>query len=257
MQIKFLGTSSGWPLPRLGHHCDICDSTNPEDKRNRSQVLVNENILLDAGLDTYENLIKELEPQKISAILITHGHPDHIFGLWDLGHLYDKKEKAKLFATKETLKKIRQQGLGFEAPSEQIVETFKEYEIAGLKVLFFPVNHSKTTPACGIRLTDLKKSFVYIPDMSNLPEESIIYAKSSQVLIIDGSSLEPTGLKSWGHETIPEGIKLSKKLKAKVIYFTHIGHGKISRPHKQLEQYVQEKGGANFHVAYDGLRLNL
>ena len=49
MKIKFLGTSAGWPLPRLGCKCNICASKNSKDRRTRSQLLVNDSILLEVA----------------------------------------------------------------------------------------------------------------------------------------------------------------------------------------------------------------
>jgi len=45
MKILFLGTSAGWPLPRLGCQCEICQSKDPLDTRLRPSVLVNDKIL--------------------------------------------------------------------------------------------------------------------------------------------------------------------------------------------------------------------
>lgn len=115
MKIKFLGTSAGWPLPRLGCKCEICISKDPKDTRTRTQVLINGKVLLDAGPDTYRHLLKE-DISKLQAILISHEHPDHILGLWDLPHIYGRKETAlnniNLYVTQPVLNV-----LGFESLS--------------------------------------------------------------------------------------------------------------------------------------------
>src|SRR3989344_9003848 len=113
MKVKFLGTSAVWPLPRLGCNCELCSSVDPKDTRTRTQLLVNDTILLDAGPDTYHHLLsynrhprpsvipakagieispsgdrilnqvendKRVDPTKIKAILISHAHLDHIQG---------------------------------------------------------------------------------------------------------------------------------------------------------------------------------
>lgn len=69
MKITFLGTSS----------------MVPTKNRNTTSILVNyksENILVDCGEGTQRQLkIKKLSPSKITKILITHWHGDHILGL--------------------------------------------------------------------------------------------------------------------------------------------------------------------------------
>src|SRR3989338_1096843 len=107
MKIKFLGTSAGWPLPRLGCKCQICTSKDPKDTRTRTQILVNDSILLDAGPDTYNHLIKKNLSQSLTSILVTHEHPDHILGFQDLTHLYNFKNKITLFVTKPVLTAIK------------------------------------------------------------------------------------------------------------------------------------------------------
>src|SRR3989304_6082503 len=106
MRIKFLGTSAGWPLPRLGCECKICSSKDPRDKRTRSQLLVNDILLLDIGPDTYLHLSdSKIDPLKIKYAAITHEHSDHTFGLWDLGHIYNS-QKINIILAESTYKKI-------------------------------------------------------------------------------------------------------------------------------------------------------
>jgi len=57
----------------------------PTDKRNHSCILFsykNENILIDCGEGTQKQFrIANLNPVKITKILITHWHGDHVLGL--------------------------------------------------------------------------------------------------------------------------------------------------------------------------------
>src|SRR3990167_505768 len=111
MKIKFLGTSAGWPLPRLGCKCEICSSADPKDKRTRTQILIDDTVLLDAGPDTYNHLIPLDVAHQLKAVLISHAHPDHILGLWDLPHIYGREEnnidKIHLYVTQPVLNGIR------------------------------------------------------------------------------------------------------------------------------------------------------
>ena len=107
MKVKFLGTSAGWPLPRLGCECDICSSKDSRDKRGRSQLLINDILLLDIGPDTYLHLSRDdVDPKKIKFAAITHEHPDHTFGLLDLGHIYNSN-KIQVLVGESTYKKTR------------------------------------------------------------------------------------------------------------------------------------------------------
>ena len=120
MKIKFLGTSAGWPLPRLGCKCELCSSKDPKDTRARTQILLNDSILLDAGPDTYRHLIGDsspamrdqndnggIDPTKIKAVLISHAHLDHIMGFWDLTHIYNGYKPIDVYVTLPVLTEIR------------------------------------------------------------------------------------------------------------------------------------------------------
>jgi len=111
MKALFLGTSAGWPLPRLGCDCPICSSSDKRDHRLRPALLVDDRFLFDAPPDIYRQLSRY--PSKISKIkhiFITHAHLDHILGLYDLTHVYqnaNQRQRFDLFLTARTLKGIR------------------------------------------------------------------------------------------------------------------------------------------------------
>ncbi len=91
-----------------------------------------------------------------------------------------------------------------------------------------------------------------MPDYKNVPTKSRKQILGCDVLILGGAIL--TRNIPW-HNPIDYGIKLACELKAKKIYFTHIGH--IRKPHKQLVGYVKKKGGENFNVAYDRQQISV
>ncbi len=255
MKILFLGTSAGWPLPRLGCDCQICQSKNSQDKRLRPAVLVNDSILIDAPPDIYHQLTNlKVDTTKISALLITHAHPDHIHGFYDLTHLYNRQIKnPKLITSSDVLKGLRQfHSLPLKPFKPEIVRPGTAIEHEKIKITFFPVKHSRI-PCYGIKMK-ADKIFVYLPDIVRLPKSKRKQVRDVHLLVLDGSSLGKRG-QTRIHQSIEEGLKLAKELKPKLCYFTHMGH--ITGTHKQLEAFVQKEGGRNFHIAYDGLELEI
>jgi phosphoribosyl 1,2-cyclic phosphate phosphodiesterase len=128
MKIEFLGTSAGWPLPRLGCNCKICTSSDPKDRRSRTQLLVNDKILLDAGPETYFHLLNH-NPSTITHLLISHAHLDHITGLADLAKIYNRQEKLNLIITQEVLNGIRKADFFLFQFKAKIVKPFETFEI--------------------------------------------------------------------------------------------------------------------------------
>ncbi|MBS1267091.1 MAG: Ribonuclease Z [Candidatus Woesearchaeota archaeon] len=93
----------------LGTGCMV-----PTKERNTAGVLItykNENILLDCGEGTQRQLIiAGIKPTKITKILISHWHGDHVFGLPGLIQTLGASEysgKLKIFGPKGTEKKFR------------------------------------------------------------------------------------------------------------------------------------------------------
>src|SRR3989344_92465 len=249
MRIKFLGTSAGWPLPRLGCECKICSSKDPRDKRTRSQLLVNDILLLDIGPDTYLHLSdSKIDPLKIKYAAITHEHSDHTFGLWDLGHIY-KSQKINVILAELTYKKISRLFFYNEYKVTKI-KAEESIKMDNLSVTLLPVNH--TDSSFGILMKQKNKSVFYAPDFKSIPDATINKLRDLDLAILDGSELK---IATLTHKPIEENFKLGKKLKMKKVYFTHLGHRTL--PHQKLERYVQKEGGESFHIPHDGLEIKL
>lgn len=255
MKILFLGTSAGWPLPRLGCDCQICTSSDPRDKRLRPVVLINETILIDAGPDIYHQLQKHrVDSRKIKALVLTHAHPDHILGFYDLTHLYNREEKElRLITTQEVLNELRRvHRFPLKPFKPTVVSPNEVMVIEKVKVSLFPVEHSRA-PCYGIKMKG-KGVFIYLPDLRRIPRTKRRPLRDADLVVLDGSSLGKKG-QTIIHQSIEEGIRLAKDLHPKRAYFTHLGHA--TAKHEVLEAFVQEKGSRHFHIAYDGLELNL
>jgi len=252
MKIKFLGTGAGWPLPRLGCKDEICSSKDPRDIRTRSQALINDILLLDAGPDTYSHL-QTVDPTKIKAAAITHEHSDHTFGLWDLSHIYSERGrlKLKIFINKKTLSKIK---FAFYPNQFEIVVVKPNIPIKfeNLYLTFLPVQHTKDS-SFAILVEEKDKNFLWAPDFTSFSKEAMDKARRTSSIAMDGSELKIQTHTS--HQTIMEGVTLGKQFKNSKIYFTHLGHRVL--PHKQLEDLVKKIGGDNFNIAYDGLEIEI
>src|SRR5690349_15645819 len=84
------GTSVG--VPMIGCDCPICTSPNPKNHRTRSSVLLRlpgGTLLVDTGPELRLQLLREKVPLA-HAVLYTHYHADHLFGLDDV-RLFPKK----------------------------------------------------------------------------------------------------------------------------------------------------------------------
>jgi len=222
IQIKFLGTSSGEPIPRPGDDCPQCLSRDAKDKRLRPSLLVNKKVLIDCGPD----ILKQLKKSQIGAlelVLITHEHQDHVAGIGDL-----KKIRPNLEITR--------------------LKPGQHFAWEGIDFYAFKVKHSSMITTVGLEIG----SAIYIPDVADL-DWAMKYLQESKLAILDGSVLNRN---FGGHLAINEIIAETKNLRnLRRIYFSHNGHTK--RPHKEMVKLVKALGDDRYTLAYDGLEINI
>ena len=85
-ELVFLGTGTSTGIPVIGCDCEVCQSENPRFKRLRCSVLIASpagRILIDTTPDLRQQFLREKIPFA-HAVLYTHHHADHVFGLDDV-----------------------------------------------------------------------------------------------------------------------------------------------------------------------------
>ena len=83
MKFQYLGTAAAEGWPALFCRCDACNAARRlggKNIRTRHQALVNDDLLLDLGPDTYHHVLTHgLDLSKVANVLITHSHIDHFY----------------------------------------------------------------------------------------------------------------------------------------------------------------------------------
>src|SRR5262249_52001430 len=85
-RMVLLGTGTSVGVPIIGCHCAVCDSSDLRNRRTRCGVVVGlpqGTLLIDTPTDLRFQLLRE-RIDVVNAVLFTHEHADHIFGLDDL-----------------------------------------------------------------------------------------------------------------------------------------------------------------------------
>ncbi len=134
-------------------------------------------ILVDFGitLKEFHNRTRDLNItlNDIDAIFYTHRHSDHF--LRD----YKSISKDKIFCTPETFN-----GLGV-----NVIEAYKQYEIAGFKVFVLPTSHDAEN-SVGFVFDDGGESLVYMTDTGYISDRNIEYMKNKNYYIIESNHNE-------------------------------------------------------------------
>jgi phosphoribosyl 1,2-cyclic phosphate phosphodiesterase len=252
VRVTFLGTGTSHGVPMIGCDCKVCHSTNPKNKRTRCSVYIeveNACLLIDTPPDLRNQLLRE-NIRRIDAILFTHAHADHLFGLDDIRRFNDiNGANMPCFGLDETLSSIRRSfqyvfvptQIGGGKPALDLIPVDGPFSAAAIPVIPIRVLHGKLD-ILGYRIGD----FAYITDVSEIPSASLELLFDLKVLVLGVIRHEP-------HEThfcLSQGIEMVEYLRPKRAYFTHIAHklehdttNSILPPHIQL--------------AYDGLKIDI
>ena len=90
MRVRILGCGTSSGVPRIGGDWGACDPEEPRNRRTRVSILVEQGdtrILVDTGPDLRAQLLAA-NVGDIDAILWTHEHADHVFGIDDVRQIY-------------------------------------------------------------------------------------------------------------------------------------------------------------------------
>src|ERR1700740_2574764 len=74
LKITVLGSGTSMGVPSLACHCPVCTSTDPRD---------NKNVVIDTTPDFRQQALR-VKIERLDAVLLTHGHADHIMGFDDI-----------------------------------------------------------------------------------------------------------------------------------------------------------------------------
>jgi phosphoribosyl 1,2-cyclic phosphate phosphodiesterase len=261
MEILVLGSGTSHGVPMIGCDCDVCLSPNPRNRRFRPSILVRHEgkaILVDT---TPELRLQSLafDVRQVDAVLFTHTHADHIFGLDDLRRFNDLMDREiPVYGDEDTLADIRriypyifketQQGGGKPRLTLHSVET--EFTLFGLQIQSFYVMHGRLPvlsyrfdapadaegPACSV---------AYVTDVNYIPPDSLARLQNLDVLFLDAVRFEPHST----HFGLYQALEVIADLKPRQAYLTHLSH------HFEHDA-VNAQLPKNVALAYDGLTVH-
>ncbi len=242
IKLTFLGTGTSQGVPVITCPCDVCHSSDEKDKRMRSSVLIqiaDINLVIDTGPDFRQQMLKN-NITSLQAVILTHEHVDHLFGLDDIRPFnWVHKKPMDIYAEKRVetaIKRIfdyvfandRYPGI----PQMNLCEVKNEpFYIHNIKIIPIRGYHHKL-PVFGYRIGNV----AYITDVNLIPEEEQKKLEGLDVLIINALHHK----KHISHFNLEQALALSEKLAPKKTYFTHISHtmGKHAEIQKQLPNTI-------------------
>ena len=282
MEILYMGTAAEEHIPGMFCNCELCKKAlklGGKDIRTRSQSLIDEDLVVDFGSDTYAHFIKEGRTLwDIRNVLLTHSHVDHLtLEVFSSRYHWMSAETTKyptirIYTSAGVIEKIWRvvEARGLE--KEMIekcwefipMEYFKPFEIDGYTVTPLPAKHALPEQAFLFLIEKDGKTLFYGNDTGRFDEKIdewlAGHGKRVDLLSLDCTKGE-YDTPYYGHMSMKDGRAVADRFKARGIiddntklYFTHFSHG-CKMTHAELEKTAKEKYG--FRVAYDGLRVKI
>jgi len=263
IRVTVLGSGTSHGVPAIGCDCAVCRSSDPRDRRTRPSILIEvqsppatpfggavRSILVDTSTDLRAQALAN-DVRRVDAILFTHSHADHVFGLDDVRR-YNQMQKTAIpcYGDEETMASVRRMfAYIFEPPRQQggglpQLVPFRiggPFTLGGVEIVPVPLFHGRL-PVLGFRIG----SFAYLTDCNRIPDESFALLDGVRTLIVDALRHRPHST----HFSVDEAIAVAARIGAQRTYFTHISH---DLGHAATSASLP----AGVELAYDGLVLEI
>ena len=239
MKLKFLGTRGEIEKRTRRHHM-------------HTSLMVSyrgADVMIDCGLD-WRGKFERLRPD---AIVLTHAHPDHAWGLRD-GASCPVHAPQK---TWQTLTRCR-------VENRHLINERSPTKICGITFEAFPLEHSILAPAVGYRVSAGPASIFYVPDLVFIHERAEAL-KNVQIYIGDGATVTRSfirrrGKALIGHTPVRTQLSWCEKEGVPEAIITHCGSEIVTGDEGQISAKLRAMAadrGVEMGIAYDGMKLKL
>ena len=254
IEVTFIGSGcwQGIPAPFGDDRISREVEWDSKDFRFRTSLHIKtengKNIIVEATPDIRLQSWK-FKLGKPDAILISHWHWDHLFGLLDLDW-FAEKNTLTVYGNSVT-KKWYDDRMGHVKVDFRVFRSYESFEIDNIRITPIIVNHVNDTN--GFLFEDLSsgKRFAYLSDLNGIPVDTAKLIDDIDLIITDATYIESDRNDDFTHLQKDQIIPFLTGLNANEIVLTNIGSYQ-SFSHSDLEQKFPQ-----YTIAYDGLRRQL
>ncbi|HVZ94823.1 MAG TPA: MBL fold metallo-hydrolase [Phycisphaerales bacterium] len=281
----FLGTGTSGGVPIIACDCRVCRSTDPRDQRTRTGAALEwidptgarRVVLLDTTPDLRQQALRH-DLRRCDAILFTHNHADHVFGLDEVRrfnavmkapidvyaeqhtmesllriypYIFDKKKNVNESFVATLIAHLISPSHTGDTPND---DRFAPIELWGMR--FEPVRYLHgRLPILGFRIEPVAQPgqpaddcgifpLMYATDVSAIPPRTWQKLTGLRTLVLDALRIRhhPT------HFNLDQAVDAALKIEAQQTWFVHIAHEIL---HAEVDEQIPER----INIAYDGLTI--
>lgn len=250
MDVTFLGSGcwQGIPAPFSDDPISSNVEWGSKDFRLRTSLLINtangKSIIIEATPDIKLQSWK-FKLKKPEAILISHWHWDHLWGLLDLDW-YASKNKLDVYGNSVT-REWYESRMGHIAVNFQTMESYMSFQIDNVLITPIAVNHVEKTD--GFLLEDITtgKKVAYLSDLHGIPEKTRELINGIDTIITDATYLESDLTDDPTHFQNEQLVPFLDSLNTKETILTNIGS------YQGLTHSDYQRKFPKYTIAYDGM----
>ncbi|MCZ6836213.1 MAG: MBL fold metallo-hydrolase [Planctomycetota bacterium] len=273
LEFIILGSGTSAGVPVIGCDCAVCTSPDPRDNRTRCSACLRfidpkgqERVIF---IDTSPDLRQQALRHKINrcdAIVYTHNHVDHTFGLDDTRRFnVVMGGPIDLYADRHTIESLHRVYRHIFEKEKNINDSFvatliphliepkQSIDLFGLRFTPLELLHGRL-PILGFRIEEIDSGdspsdgplpLAYCTDVSAIPPQTWSKLGGLNTLVLDMLRYR----KHPTHFSVDQAIDASDRIGASQTWFLHMTH---DIKHEELDPQLPE----GMALAYDGLVLN-
>ncbi len=206
-------------------------------------------VMIDCGLD-WLGRFERLRPD---AIVLTHAHPDHAWGLRN-------GASCPVHAPQKTWRTLK----GCNIANRQLIKERTPTNICGITFEAFPVEHSILAPAVAYRVSAGRARIFYAPDLVFIRDRASAL-KDVQIYIGDGATVTRSFIRKRrraliGHAPVRTQLMWCAKEDVPRAIISHCGSEIVTAEERKRTAKVRAlaaKRGIEARIAHDGMKVKL